>query len=290
VMAAAPAKTPASPAHKERHAKRSHDQRSHVQLAATFTEALQKLYPGAIECKEFLGRLSSVCHKQGFTKENTIAMYSVCRDELNRSFTNEFEKHWGNSFDISSLAGMVFCGRTGLAAGMSHAPIEAGRARYVFWVGPHIAISSSGEVGKVMRHGIDAPSHACGALLKFHDEILNGQIDVKPDDSDLEQGLVKRFLLGELRYGNVPSLVDLTAIALTCVNKMFDTTLKDTVHPAESNYVVASGVLIHGPDHTHWIWCPRLEAMLNERMVDLKAHLLEPAHGTTPRHAGAKPS
>jgi hypothetical protein len=55
---------------------------------------------------------------------------------------------WGlASFNIGSLAGMVFCGRTGFKAAMAHAPMGPdGKERYVFWVAPHIAFSGDNEV------------------------------------------------------------------------------------------------------------------------------------------------
>ena len=70
------------------------------------------------------------------------------------------------------------CGSTGFAAGLSHAPTlykgASGLERYLFIVGPHIAISADGEIGKVERVGRDGLSGACGAMIAFAGEIAGG--------------------------------------------------------------------------------------------------------------------
>ena len=75
-----------------------------------------------------------VLAKHGFNPENSINLISTCRDEVCRPFTEQVDRVWGNSFNISSLAGFCFCGRTGFKAAMAHAPVVDGIERYVFWV------------------------------------------------------------------------------------------------------------------------------------------------------------
>jgi len=58
---------------------------------------------------------------------------------------------WGEAFNLSSLAGMFFAGKTGLAAAMHHAPIVDGKERYVFYALPHIAVDADGKVPDLLE-------------------------------------------------------------------------------------------------------------------------------------------
>ena len=59
----------------------------------------------------------------GFNPNTSINLVSTCRDEICRPFTEKLDRIWGSSFNISSLAGFCFCGRTGFKAAMAHAPV-----------------------------------------------------------------------------------------------------------------------------------------------------------------------
>jgi Limiting CO2-inducible proteins B/C beta carbonyic anhydrases len=69
---------------------------------------------------------------------------------------------WGPSFDLSSLAAMIFLGRSGMQAAAHHAPADAGRRRFVVFVLPHLGIDADGRVGRVQREGQRVASPACG--------------------------------------------------------------------------------------------------------------------------------
>jgi len=235
-----------------------------------FDDALAQAFPGAIEYKTFHKSMSALGHKYGFTKDNTIAMYSVCRDELTQSFVEGLEEHWGNCFNISSLAGFVFCGRTGFQAGMAHAPRADGTERYLFFCGPHIAISEEGVVGDVWREGREKVSHACGALMAFQEELKEGKVAVKDDPQDLEQSSLKQYLLEYIKYGDVPSLVDLTYRAQHCIHDMVEHTLQGSVKVDGCNYLIVCGILIHGPKNTHYVWVGPLASMMKGKETDLK--------------------
>eukprot|EP00121_Abeoforma_whisleri_P003916 Awhi_evm1s3529 len=97
---------------------------------------------------------------------------------------------------------MIFCGKTGFQAAMAHAPQDSkNRERYVFFVGPHVAISNNGDVGQVEREGRSHKSSACGALQAFRSELMEGHINVQPNKYDREQILLKQELLSDLKYG-----------------------------------------------------------------------------------------
>ena len=44
----------------------------------------------------------------GFTGNNSLALISMCRDEITRPFVDAADQLWGNSFSIASLAG-AYC-------------------------------------------------------------------------------------------------------------------------------------------------------------------------------------
>ena len=139
---------------------------------------------------------------------------STCRDEVCRSFTEKLDEKWGEPhFSISSLAGMVFCGKTGFGAGMAHSPIVGGKERYVFWVGPHIAYGTTGCVGEIYRPGRDRISHACGALLALQKQIVGGKLSMELNPVDTEMSLLRQSILSKLQYGQQPNLVGITYVA-----------------------------------------------------------------------------
>ena len=55
----------------------------------------------------------------------------MCRDELMSGFDEAVSEVWGRPFGVGALAGLVFLGRTGLQAALSHVPGEDGRHRFV---------------------------------------------------------------------------------------------------------------------------------------------------------------
>lgn len=244
-----------------------------------FLAALEENFPGTMQYEEGIFTAYTVLKANGYCRTNSIALVSQCRDELTRPFVNSLDLLYGSSFCISSLAGMVFCGKTGFLAAMHHAPQdEKGTERYVFYVGPHIAISSEGKIGECMRPGRSSPSGACGSLMAFHAEMKSGHVDVRPDPVDLEQVMVKQKLLGKLPFGQVPSLVGLTKAALTATVEDVTAVLESVIED-NARYAIVSGVLIHGPDGNDFFWTSTVQAQDDDgKMVDLSKAI----HGVSP--------
>lgn len=134
--------------------------------STTYGESLSALFPGAIDEATFIDAMFQVLKDRGFNPSSAINLVSTCRDGICSPFTEKLDDKWGEPhFSISSLGGMVFCGKTGFSAGMAHSPIVGGKERYVFWAGPHIAFGTAGCVGEIFRPGREKISHACGALI-----------------------------------------------------------------------------------------------------------------------------
>lgn len=224
-----------------------------------FFKELQESFPGAMPYEEYLVATKTMLATKGYTGDNSLALISMCRDEITRPFVDAADQLWGHSFSIASLAGMVMCGKTGFAAGLSHAPQQDlgadGLEKYVFIVGPHIAVSADGEVGKVKRLGREAMSGACGAVMAFQGELAGGTLTTASDEVDLELNLMKQRLLTMLKFGEaVPNLVDLTKSAHDRIIADTKATAKLSVNADISCSAYLSGVLIHGPEYSHFFW------------------------------------
>ena len=226
-------------------------------------------FPGAIPQDRFVARSYEALGQHGFRPENTIAFASVCRDEITLSLVEDIERTWGEVFVFSSLGGMLTLGKTGFLAAQQHAPIENERERYVYYALPHIAIDAQGEFGIYYRPGRQKASHACGALMAFQHELESRSLQLAPDPDDIEQSVLKRHLLGKLRYGDVPDLPSLTRIAHAVILEELERMIRLTVDPTRSDYGLFTGIQIHIPGGRHFVWPGAAYAMKNETKVSL---------------------
>ncbi len=221
-----------------------------------FQESLNEHFPGAVPEADFVNRTVALLSGSGFTPENTIACVSVCRDEITQPLLQKVRTAWGEAFNLSSLAGMLFLGRTGFTAAAHHAPNAGGKERYVYLAFPHIAIHIDGQVGVCKRGGRKELSTACGALFAFQKELASGKLSVGLAFDDVEQSLIKIRLIQEIPYGQVPDLLTLTRAALKVIQDDLERFIGLTVDPAQSDHAVFTGIQIHGPDG-NYIWPDR---------------------------------
>jgi len=218
-----------------------------------FLKALQKHFPGAIPLSVYMQKTVEALVPYDFEDENTMGMVAICRDEITDPLFEAVVKYWGKTFNCCSLGGFVLMGKTGLAAAKGHTPLFDGLRRFTFYAMPHIAISRYGEVGKVSREGLTDVSHACGALEAIAAELHAGQIMLQMDMQDIEQTILRQKILSELKYGTCPNLVDLTKLSSQIIAKDVGNLLceldTDVFH-----YSVMTGVQIHGPLESQWIY------------------------------------
>ena len=81
--------------------------------------------------KEAAVAIQHVLRPWGFNETSTIALVAQCRDEIAKPFVEAIDANWLGSFNISSLAGSVLCGKVGFGAAIHHAPTGAlGRIIY----------------------------------------------------------------------------------------------------------------------------------------------------------------
>ena len=234
-----------------------------------FEDILKRYFDKTYTEIEFVRKTYDALKQLGFNNDNTIAAKCICRDEISQSIRSVIKHMWGEAFNFSSLAGMFFAGKTGLAAAMHHAPIADGKERYVFYALPHIAINEEGRIGVCKRTGREGESTACGALNAFQKEMAGGKLNLSIDNEDVEQSLLKMRLLREIPYGHVPDLLELTKITLKAIQADLETTINKVVDTDKSNYAVITGIQINGPD-SNYVWPAECYAVVNGEKVELQ--------------------
>lgn len=106
-------------------------------------------------------------------RSSCAAMVNLCRDEITVTLKHKIDQVFGSSFNTNGLGGVLTCGVSGVAAGLSHAPISmsTGRERYVFFSFPHISVDARARQGVISRPGRPGDSCACGALAAALEQI-----------------------------------------------------------------------------------------------------------------------
>lgn len=218
-----------------------------------FEDALNTHFPGALPLKHYMRKTYECLSQYGFEDENTMGMIGICRDEITDPLYEEVVLYWGKTFNCCSLAGFITMGKTGLNAAINHTPIFDNLRRFTFYAMPHIAISRYGEIGKVYREGIQKASHACGALDAIVQELECGHLRLEMDLQDLEQSIIRQKILSTLNYGEKPDLVEITKLACKIIYYDVDRLLNHLDHSI-FNYAVMTGIQIHGPLDSQWIY------------------------------------
>ena len=234
-----------------------------------FEAVIKENFSGILTELNYVQKTFTILKQFGFTDENCIASVCVCRDEISQSIRSLIKHTWGEAFNFSSLAGMFTAGKTGLKAAIHHAPRVDGRERYVFYVIPHMAINEDGKSGFCKRKGIKEYTSACGALCLFLDELYSGKLHIKIDEEDIEESLMKRRLIKEITYGDIPSLLELTKITRKVIQEDLEHAISKIVDTSKSDYAVLTGIQIHAPD-ANYIWPADSYVVMNGESIVLK--------------------
>ena len=206
---------------------------------------VREVFDDAVASPEFVTRLGAAAELAGFRPGETLLITGSCRDELCFPFGDDLQATWGSSFHIGSLGGLLFLGRTGLAAAAAHAPRESRRRRYLVVATTHVGITDDGVLGRVRRPHQEVASSACGALVALHDEIVSGQELTELDPDDLEQGLVRRRLAHLWPWGESLSVLDVTLAARDAIRDDLLRLRGALDLDGASDILVVTGVLVH---------------------------------------------
>jgi Limiting CO2-inducible proteins B/C beta carbonyic anhydrases len=232
-----------------------------------FEDILRTHFGKVLTEVDFVKKTYKALEKFGFSDDNTIAAVCVCRDEISQSLRSIIKHIWGEAFNLSSLGGMFFAGKTALKAAMHHAPKGDGKERYVYYAMSHIAIDEGGRMGFCSRKGIKE-SQACGALCGFLGELQEKKVNVSIDDEDAEQSHLKMRLLKEIPYGHVPDLLELTRIAQKVIFADLEKAIHATVDIKKSDYALITGIQVHGPEK-NYVWPAKCYAVIDELTYEL---------------------
>jgi len=217
---------------------------------------VQEHFPTAVSMDDFLFKLEMALCAYGFTGENSIAVANMCRDEITCGLKYKIEKAYPLVFNINGLGGGITCGVTGIGAGLSHSPKSvAGKARYVFFSFPHIAITSKGVLGTVGRPGQDQPNFACGALIAalgqlkaegLEDNLVAEGVHTPkdPEYSILKQRIARRMVQEEVDPKDM-DLVGITKVAERQISSDLEFLISKAVNPEVADYAIITGVQIH---------------------------------------------
>ena len=233
-----------------------------------FNIVRDEFFPGAITEQDFIARTHAALVQLGFTRDNAIACACVCRDEIAQPLVTRIHSVWGEAFNLASLGGMFFAGTTALRAAIHHAPNSGGRERYVFYALAHIAISDQGKPGVCQRAGRAGASTACGALDAFQKELAGGTFSLALDKQDVEYSLLKERLARETLFGQHIDLIELTKLAQKASQHDLEDAVQAVVNPAHSDYAIATGIQIHGPNK-NYVWRADFYAVSNGLKRDL---------------------
>jgi len=256
----------------------------------TWEQAIQHYFPGAIREEAFVKTTYAALNNLGFYNYNTLSCVSLCRDEMCSPLLDLIDQHWKapfikirdeegksetlytHSFLMSSLAGMLFLGVTGMKAATSHAPHDKeGRQKYVFYAFPHIGISDKGILGEVERPGHDNPSTACGALVHLHEQLKEEFLHLESDPNDVEYSLMKQRLLKRMPLfsGKVPSIKSLTELTYQAILEDLEKLIEIVVKPENADYAVLTGIQVHSPGGASYIWEGEMYTVISGKRENL---------------------
>lgn len=216
---------------------------------------IKSFYPKAEKGDEYTSRtIKKLKDDHGFDIDKTILATSVCSDEIIRSATNFRDYVSLNSpFQLGGLAGFPFTGLTGFAAFASHVP-DDGCA--IFLYGPHIGISGSNELGKVIRTGQLLESTCCGALMgavkSFESENESG-----PDpEFDYQQWKLTEQLKSEKEkiLNSDNALISATDVMFGRISHRIKKILEKSEHLFDGNKVALMGGIIINTDFGQPDW------------------------------------
>lgn len=163
-----------------------------------FDKVVKSKFPEAVSNKILETSVVDVLAKKGFTGENTLLATSLCCDELARVLEDDFNKVYGNNFNLGGLSGFPFAGNTGFGAMAAHIPDDG----YCLIIhGPHVGISKDGTIGKVERPGIALVDTCCGSAVaasNYLKGITDGGAQITTSlqsFTDFQQGAVQELIL-----------------------------------------------------------------------------------------------
>jgi hypothetical protein len=152
-------------------------------------------YPEAFKASWFLKAFLFYIKVTLNIHERKVAfLTSICSDDLNSAELPD--NHMVGPFIQGGLDGYPFAGKTGLGAFSHHLPL--GGAAMMFF-GPHVGITQSRLVGKVVRPGQKDPTACCGAAAQALENLETHKINSRHPcclaEDDYQQEKLEQLVL-----------------------------------------------------------------------------------------------
>ena len=234
----------------------------------SFSEAMERLFPLSFEAEDWLDTTQVILGARGFTKENSLACISACRDILAVDVVAQVNEKWADSngnFPVingSSIAGFMALGKTGMRTLLENAPPGYDRDRFVFIAMPHLAINEGGQLG--------SPE---GMLGRFRKELEQHNVSLHEDPLDSEYCAAKTKLLQKHNFGPVPSLATLTKTAATIASETLDALIKETISLETADVSVLVGVQVRGPNKRDYVYTHEFYSYKDRQKMDHKVEM-----------------
>ena len=255
--------------------------------------AMNAFFPGALPIKAWDDKLYNLLSspKYNFNSRNTLLASSICPDEINGPFVKLITNRYGENFPLGGLAGLPFVGKSGVDAFLHHVP-DATAGKVVIVFAPHVAISSEGFVGKILRADQNNLSSACGAAVGAF-KLLQAQAAISGSGKaekkvfsiiDNQEEYIISMLENRLKdANNAPDPVAYLTYQVYDIIKEFMFAIFDRlgngVWQETSEIIFAGGILINRPAKTGDYFMPLL---LESRKAEGSTDIYEEAFGPKP--------
>ena len=201
-------------------------------------------FPGALPEARYVARSARQLRKAGFSKRQVLACTGVCRDEISQSFVTEVQNHWGPSFALTGLAGLLYAGQTGFGAASHHAPASQ-REQFVFYGMTHIGLDEDGTPGRCNCRRQGRSSTSCGALVAFQGELEAGPADLSLNEKDSEMSALRQRLAPLFNDGTAPDIITLTKTAHQAIADDMAALAAHVLDPQKADYAIFTGIQLN---------------------------------------------
>lgn len=213
-----------------------------------YLAVVRQHYPSAVTTVAAVDQLFDVLAEQLRLQPHQIMHAdSLCSDDVNSLEYPPRAREMLGPFNMGGLNGFPFTGLTGMGAFAHHVPDDG--AVFVFY-GPHIGITSQGEVGRIRRRGQHEASACCGAAQAALSKLQQGGIH--PGDItelDYQQNTIEQiFLRQQARITQAPiPLLAATDVMYEAIEERINLLANRTEYPCRY-LILAGAILINGDD------------------------------------------
>ncbi|MBD3194098.1 MAG: hypothetical protein GF317_03525 [Candidatus Lokiarchaeota archaeon] len=233
---------------------------------------------------DFMLKIRKDLTENGFLKDNSRLVFSVCPDDVNRieevdTIEDALTDNYNGEFHLGGLGGYPMGGVSGITAASHHPPdkVDNGTRKdgnMIFFISPHMGIVEQNELlfGKIIRPGQEKLTSSCGAMMGFLSMLEEAgsleNFQIAPDDTYLDPTriVLHNDLLNNYadRLEQVMSIddpqkqvVELFKLNYDVVaNKgknMIDAFLEKEKEHFKGNIALISGITVNVPGKDHFV-------------------------------------